>query len=118
MRNMRRTIIFGAVLLTVVLLGGVAIAARSTSDQPKVVVPNVVGMTLIDATRAVTATKLTWKLSSKDAVHREPLQPRVDGGTVSPSADFVLEQSPTPGSGAEIGTTVELKMRCSDVACQ
>ena len=117
MRKSKKPIAVVALVLVLAAAIGAALAARSASEET-VVVPDVVGMTLTDATTRLTRAGFAWKLSSRDETHTEPIQPRTDGGMVSPTADDVTAQEPSAGSEAEAGETIELKTRCSDVACQ
>ena len=109
--------LIAAVAASAAVIATAALAMSGTPPKETSHVPNVVGLSALEASERLTAAGLRWKFDGDAAVHDAPL--RQSESVViepSPADDPVREQEPAAGSAVEAGAVVELTTRCTESA--
>ena len=109
---------FGALVLAGVALIGAGCGATGTpAPRPvtdTVTVPDVVGLTLRDATCGLTQVRLRWRFPGQRQGTAGPISGCGSGGVHSSMDEFrVTGQVPTPGTRVRSGSVVVLRNPCT-----
>ena len=102
--------------MVVVLVGAWAENGKR-AQEPAVTMPDLVGMSLAQATVELEKIGISWRLDGDDFTYRRAL--RLAPGEVitpSPEQNRVLAQDPSAGTSVDRETVAELRTQCGELA--
>lgn len=111
----RSGIIIVAVVVAGLVLTWLAAALLSSSDS-RHTVPDVVGLSVFEATAKLENAHLRWRFLGESVIRSRSLEP--EPGVVlepSPQRNPIVSQFPGAGAAAEDGMVIELQTRCGEL---